>query len=75
MRGAVLSGAFDIRPTSRKSRRHYGFSLDHRFDPAIHDRNEVFIDPWSRKEAVKEQMTWELAKVIDKLTTISAHDY
>ena len=63
MRGAILSGAFDIRPLVRLSRRHYGFDLAYSYDPSVHKESEIYIDPWDGTRMVNDNMSWALAKV------------
>ncbi|KXS95922.1 hypothetical protein AC578_5199 [Pseudocercospora eumusae] len=62
VRGAALSGLLNIQPTSRRSRRHYGFSCHEPFDPLRHRLEDRFIWFWNNKPHASGNMFWELAK-------------
>ena len=78
VRGAALSGLLDIQPTSRRSRRHYGFEYvyDCDCDPLRHrnqDTYKSYKSPWNGRLKCGGNLKWELAKdsLVDEHTSIS----
>lgn len=63
VRGAALSGLYDIQPTSRRSRRHYGFAYVETFDPLRHRPEDKIRSAWHSGWGGHGNLKWELAKV------------
>ena len=77
--GAALSGLHSIQPTSRRSRRYYGFSVHEAFDKLRHKEADAFIWPWDGTKRAAKNMSWHLYKGarVDRNTSIKfsmSHD-
>lgn len=62
VRGAALSGLHDIQPTSRLSRRHYGFAYIDTFDPLRHRPCDRIRSKWTGQYGGHGNLKWKLAK-------------
>ncbi|KAF7196935.1 Heat shock 70 kDa protein 12B [Pseudocercospora fuligena] len=72
VRGAALSGYFEVQPTSRRSRAHYGFSVHQPYDRVRHRPKDQFVWDWDGSLRADNMMEWQLAKgdVVDDKTNI-----
>jgi hypothetical protein len=73
VRGAALSGLHNLQPSSRRARRHYGFSWSVPFVRAQHSEQYRYLDTWDNSYRASGYMSWSLAKgdVVTEQTYIS----
>lgn len=74
VRGAALSGLLKIQPSSRRSRRHYGFEILQPFDPLRHRAQDRCVWPWTGQMYASGNMVWDLKKseAVDPDTEITS---
>jgi hypothetical protein len=60
VRGAAIRGLGDIKPMSRRSRRHYGFQLDRRYDPNLDAGRERYVNLFDRSERTRGTIVWSI---------------
>jgi hypothetical protein len=63
VRGAAIRGLGDIKPMSRRSRRHYGFQLDLLFDPSQDHERDRYTNLFDRSDRAKGTMVWAIKMV------------
>lgn len=73
VRGAALSGLHNLQPSSRRARRHYGFSWGVPFNRAKHSEQHRRLDEWDHTYLATGYMNWSLGKgdVVTEQTYIS----
>ncbi|PYI31866.1 actin-like ATPase domain-containing protein [Aspergillus indologenus CBS 114.80] len=62
VRGAALRGLEGIRPSTKRCRRHYGFSRGIPFREGYDDEKNAYIDAFHDKKRVGGIMKWMIAK-------------
>ncbi|KAL2862593.1 Hsp70 family protein [Aspergillus lucknowensis] len=60
--GAALRGLEGLRATTRRCRRHYGFSWAIRFRPGVDSEVDAFYDEFRGDKLVGGKMNWMIAK-------------
>jgi hypothetical protein len=63
VRGAAIRGLGDIKPMSRRSRRHYGFQLDLRYVPDLDDEGNRYTNLFDRSERTRGTIVWSIKMV------------
>lgn len=73
VRGAALSGLHNLQPSSRRARRHYGFSWGVLFSSSEHRPEHRYLDTWDRSYRARGYIKWSLGKgdVVTEATYIS----
>ncbi|KAL4919680.1 hypothetical protein BDW62DRAFT_199691 [Aspergillus aurantiobrunneus] len=62
VQGAALRGLEGLQSTTRRCRRHYGFSLNKPFRYGVDDEANSYIHPFDGKKMTSGRMEWLIAK-------------
>ncbi|KAL4901109.1 hypothetical protein BDW74DRAFT_88294 [Aspergillus multicolor] len=62
VQGAALRGLEGIRSSTKRCRRHYGFSIHAEYRPGIDDGAETYWDYYTDKKMVRGVMKWAIRK-------------
>ncbi|KAL4948273.1 hypothetical protein BDW69DRAFT_199012 [Aspergillus filifer] len=62
VQGAALRGLEDIRSSTKRCRRHYGFAVDTEFQPGMDGKTDTYWDIYNNRKMVRGLMEWTIQK-------------
>lgn len=62
VKGAALQALGSIKPSRRRCRRHYGFSLNNFFIQGLYPEHRAYINDWNGQKYCRGNMFWGIAR-------------